>query len=495
MSMRCAGCGSNKVTETTKKDSFSMGKAVAGTVLFGPVGAVMGVNGKETKWYYCPTCGATLNRLMPDYIASSIDASILTGGTDSMRASYWGAEWKDSTVNVPTFSFFSSEDQVTLLIKNELERESMYKDDLVDRVGEKLLEMNYRGLNFLDDRYKQVLTLCEEKVKNCIKEMHLDGRLLCDNGLKNTYDFSDCIQYSFCRLTYISNDNQARRNSLIIKGMNLYKDNYKIITAAFKELLMSFPEDTISKGEFEKCAYELTASHGWGNNDVTAQIVFESFINNTVWCDYEGDIVKINRLFITDEKEMKMEKLRRAEAKRLAENETIANSVSSILTDGNKYTLTSMLENLNKIEIFESIDISEYRIESIFRSMKRNGEVASKTVKKTTYFYSPKAVEEKHMREEQEKTKREARERAEREERLRIERERRERIDAQTVPIKQQMAQKQQELNEQTRIYNENKRKILGKGAKIKKDAQDKMNVLLNEISQLKNEIARIEAQ
>lgn len=36
---RCAACGSKSVAYGTKNEGFSVGKAVAGTIFFGPVGA------------------------------------------------------------------------------------------------------------------------------------------------------------------------------------------------------------------------------------------------------------------------------------------------------------------------------------------------------------------------------------------------------------------------------------------------------------------------
>ncbi len=489
MSIRCASCGSNKVTETTKKDSFSMGKAVAGTVLFGSVGAVMGVNGKETKWYYCPTCGATLNRLLPDYLASSIDASIETGGTDSMRASYWGAEWSSAPATAPaiapsvTPSFDAN--QVRYLIDKELPTGNVGKYDFIDKVTAKLLKLNYSGLEYLSDKYIQARDVCESQIDNCLQEMYTEGRLIYENDIEE----NDGSWFS-----YIYNDNMARRNALIIKGLRCYEVNREIIDSAFKELLLSFSTDVVSRDEFEKRAFELTGSRGWGNNDVMAQAVFESFVKQNIWCDYDGDEVKINRLYITDNEAMKAEEKRRRKEKERANteqvkqrNDSARNDIISLLADGNKYNLSQMLEILKKKDISYAAR-STTGLSGLISVLVKNGIVARESVKKIAYFYLPEAVEEKRKREEKERAQRES-------ERKERERERKAKIDAMTAPLKQQMAQKQQELNEQTQIYTENKRKIFGKGAKAKKEAQTNMNVLTQEINQLKSEIARIEAQ
>ena len=77
MSIRCASCGSGKVSVDTKSEGFSVGKAVVGTALFGTVGAVMGVNGKQKKYYHCADCGMTLSYSLPTKISCDIDLCIL----------------------------------------------------------------------------------------------------------------------------------------------------------------------------------------------------------------------------------------------------------------------------------------------------------------------------------------------------------------------------------------------------------------------------------
>ena len=49
-----------KVSETNNQ--FSYGKALVGTVVFGAVGAVAGINGKKTVTYRCDKCGHEITR-------------------------------------------------------------------------------------------------------------------------------------------------------------------------------------------------------------------------------------------------------------------------------------------------------------------------------------------------------------------------------------------------------------------------------------------------
>lgn len=70
---RCAVCGSPNVVKIEKNDGFSYSKALAGTVVFGTVGAVAGINGKKTYAYSCPDCGTTLPQPMDSVTKEKID--------------------------------------------------------------------------------------------------------------------------------------------------------------------------------------------------------------------------------------------------------------------------------------------------------------------------------------------------------------------------------------------------------------------------------------
>ena len=49
-----------KVSESNNKFSYS--KAAVGTLVFGAVGAVAGINGKKTVTYKCDKCGHTITK-------------------------------------------------------------------------------------------------------------------------------------------------------------------------------------------------------------------------------------------------------------------------------------------------------------------------------------------------------------------------------------------------------------------------------------------------
>lgn len=70
---RCAVCGSPNVVKIEKNDGFSYSKALAGTAVFGTVGAVAGINGKKSYAYSCPDCGRTMLQPMDSVTKEKID--------------------------------------------------------------------------------------------------------------------------------------------------------------------------------------------------------------------------------------------------------------------------------------------------------------------------------------------------------------------------------------------------------------------------------------
>lgn len=63
--MRCAVCGSKRVTVETKKEGYNTKKGIFGSILFGTPGAIIGgASGNETKYYHCADCGQVLNQPM-----------------------------------------------------------------------------------------------------------------------------------------------------------------------------------------------------------------------------------------------------------------------------------------------------------------------------------------------------------------------------------------------------------------------------------------------
>ena len=85
---RCAVCGSPHVRKEENNSGFSYKKALVGTVVFGAVGAVAGINGKTTVAYTCSDCGSIMPEPMDKYTLDLIETALLVPPqirTDSMR--------------------------------------------------------------------------------------------------------------------------------------------------------------------------------------------------------------------------------------------------------------------------------------------------------------------------------------------------------------------------------------------------------------------------
>lgn len=101
MAIRCYKCGSKNVQIETEKDkSYSIGKGLVGTALFGTGGAVMGVNGKVTEntKYVCRDCGCSENFCMLPLINQSIDDAIATNNLSFLRITkerFPNIEWEE----------------------------------------------------------------------------------------------------------------------------------------------------------------------------------------------------------------------------------------------------------------------------------------------------------------------------------------------------------------------------------------------------------------
>lgn len=101
MSIRCAVCGSKRITMETKKEGYNKKKGILGSVFFGGMGAILGVNGNEITYYHCADCGHTLTNPMSDIETNEIDNAILNGNAEKikfLKQKYKNIEYDDSKV-------------------------------------------------------------------------------------------------------------------------------------------------------------------------------------------------------------------------------------------------------------------------------------------------------------------------------------------------------------------------------------------------------------
>jgi TolA-binding protein len=101
--MRCQYCGSNIIHPDKEHKTFSAGKAVAGAVTFGVVGAVTGFIGKDIPGYRCGSCGAFMDAPMDAATELSVDNAIRDAESGGSRAmfDYFKSQYGNIQANIP----------------------------------------------------------------------------------------------------------------------------------------------------------------------------------------------------------------------------------------------------------------------------------------------------------------------------------------------------------------------------------------------------------
>lgn len=275
MSMRCANCGSKRITPVSKKDSFSMGKAVAGTVLFGPAGAVMGVNGKETQGYYCSTCGVTLDHTMMDITANHIDNLIQSGYAELLsieKQTYWGIEWEPS--NSKPISSFSQNNS----FDNKGSSNTSNSSDISKLEQAKQAIINFyeeRGLKDVETRilknYLDSIGL-SEYFSEAINNLQENGRILYfDGGLIN-------------EVSYYSDPAMIESNKALILSQKIFDQNTENITNTVKKLLTCFPySEKIPYNTVYEKFFPISISNGWAGKEILVRFLLDRALNECIY--------------------------------------------------------------------------------------------------------------------------------------------------------------------------------------------------------------------
>ena len=86
--MRCRYCGSSVIHHANEYKDFSVGKAIAGTVVFGPIGAVAGVTGKKISGFRCSQCGEFMERPMETTTEQMVNDAIYNAKKGSSYSMY-----------------------------------------------------------------------------------------------------------------------------------------------------------------------------------------------------------------------------------------------------------------------------------------------------------------------------------------------------------------------------------------------------------------------
>ncbi len=97
--MRCGLCGSKQVGLITAS-SYSMKKGIVGAAVLGPVGAVAGINGKQSMKYHCTACGQDSLSVLDARTENEIDELLAKGDIEALKK--YKSRWKN--IEGPTSS-------------------------------------------------------------------------------------------------------------------------------------------------------------------------------------------------------------------------------------------------------------------------------------------------------------------------------------------------------------------------------------------------------
>ena len=95
--MRCKYCGSQSVHSSDEYKGFSAGKAIAGTIAFGAIGAIAGATGKKTHGYRCGACGQFMESLMDYHTEQNVNDAIYRAENrgDTSMYSYYKKQYRN----------------------------------------------------------------------------------------------------------------------------------------------------------------------------------------------------------------------------------------------------------------------------------------------------------------------------------------------------------------------------------------------------------------
>ena len=101
--MRCRFCGSTAIHPDSQRKNFSTGKAIAGAVTFGYVGAAAGLIGKDQKGYRCASCGSFMESPMDAITESSVNNAVIEAetGRSANMLNYYRRQYPNIQANIP----------------------------------------------------------------------------------------------------------------------------------------------------------------------------------------------------------------------------------------------------------------------------------------------------------------------------------------------------------------------------------------------------------
>ena len=455
MSTRCAVCGSKNVVKEFKKEGYDVKKGVVGTVLVGLPGALAGAGGKDVTYYHCADCGQVMNRPMYQVESDWIDKLLENPKQWSellkkKKKEYKNIEW-DENADITKTSASNSQ-------------------DLEDMIVNALMQSN----NLLDK--KRLMKKC-----NISDEIDLEF----DGAIRNLEDFGRVVCKSvdseeFVEL--ITDTNEILR---------LYSMRKAEIEAS--EILHPTKEDEYfqmfldnmeigkqySDEEIKKCAEETFKNKIVSDNPY----IMSAFMSRLMFLLRRRKVIIRN-----DDNTFSVQSVQNAKEEYTSLVESKKREIQEKKQREKEVKKQAILDYLNKSLNYASIAElneqtqaygSQYLL-PIMNEMLNEGLVEVMVEKKRNYYgiagikqkLEQKRIEEEQKREEQRRAKREYINK---------------KIKMEEEKYNAELEKLQKQLSEQEAIFEANKSKIFGAGAKAKKEAKQQIESYKNQIEMLKS--------
>lgn len=213
----CAACGNPEVIIEKDKEGYSLAKGLVGSAILGPVGALAGADGKDVTIFYCPKCGARLQKCMPEYEVSNIlrllknakTSAFAKSSLDKLKEKYPNMLWsedldqiwgKQSNQIKSEYNTNSSESDNSLdAARNKINNSDVFSGDVKRDIKDYLNRINapVRYSEIKDSFQKS--TYSEIAIINGILELIENGLIKCSGDyFALVRDLDEMIQLKKC---------------------------------------------------------------------------------------------------------------------------------------------------------------------------------------------------------------------------------------------------------------------------------------------------------
>ena len=459
MSTRCAVCGSKNVVKEFKKEGYDVKKGVIGTVLVGVPGALAGAGGKDVTYYHCADCGQVMNRPMYQVESDWIDKLLENPKQWSellkkKKEEYKNIEW-DESADITKTSASSSQ-------------------DLEDMIVNALIQSN----NLLDK--KRLMKKC-----NISDEIDLEF----DGAIRNLEDFGRVVCKSVDSEEYVELITDTNEILRLYSMRKAEIEASRILHPKKEDEYFQMFIDNMEKGkqysdeEIKKCVEETFKDKIVSDNPY----MMSAFMSRLMFLLRRRKVIvrNSNNTFSIQSVEKAKEdftslvenKKRELEEKTQQENQLRRQAILNYLTKTLEYA--SIIDLIEKSE--QPSQCGSQHLTPILNEMLNEGLIEVMVEKKRNYYgiagikqkLEQKRIEEEQRREEQRRIKREN-----------INKQ----IKAEEEKYNQELETLQKQLSEQEAIFEANKSKIFGAGAKAKKEAKQSIEYYSNQIEKLKQD-------